>query len=923
MKLKKLLPLFLLVFYIASFIPFSTLEKAHASQSNGIFTYYNADTTSAYNRYGVKGVVVEENIIQFDDSIIVVSSSGVYQIKNAASKEYLFADRNYSYKFAGRYENNIYLLVKKSDSEYYEKNLLVLNLNSGFFSWENYSSSLVDKQLLDLIIDNQGNKFFLIVDVYTYVFVKIDKNNNLLAYISTYISKLSDAKILKLKSDKNNNIWFAAYFEGKDTKYHTDSSSTLYSIEKTSILTKLNSYGGIKDYLIQDNGHIWYIPEQYGEGLKVRNYINHYDRYGNLIKGYSVNSVDSVDVDNYGDIWVLDSKGVKKLENDKFVDKYSTPEYMSRLSIDKNGNILVYGENEVVLINGKNIEKFKIDSFVRNNAYVTKDNLNNIKIISRDDYKYHNLMITSINNDGSLKSNAVSILDDVAVSNEQKSQIEGTAIDSVDINNKYFNAYKTAKVYNDETYVFAGDNELYQIKGLRASLYGNLQGKVYAIDIKDKNNKPQLYAVSKEIVQDGNEIINIFLSSLGTDNNAQATNSTIQIPTSTLPTDNKKYFNLEKFLQDRYGAFYIDVKEIETKEDYLFKKVDDTQNPSEDLVARNYSSTYAGAFLDEYGNVEYVLKSGINNLYRVYKVSYLSGNYLMTLDNRFENQDLDFVSQYEKIQNVVQAYDGTLFALVDNKIYSRKYGESQFKLLNEIKNANSLVADNYGKVYIGTDGFGIVYYMYPNSGGVDSSYPGVSYMNISKYSRQVPVDSNIEIMFNENLYNSANYSKITLKDKFGNIVPNSYWINGSILVIKPEKLLYRSSFYKVTIPYNSLSDKDNRAFNTDYTFDFITEGETIPPTIVKASVDKNNNSVSISLSEEIEKGSSFSKILFNDLNGRSIGFTSSINGKILIIKYTDVLVPNTTYKLSIPSSSVNDLEGNKLIKGYDLYFVYK
>jgi hypothetical protein len=196
-------------------------------------------------------------------------------------------------------------------------------------------------------------------------------------------------------------------------------------------------------------------------------------------------------------------------------------------------------------------------------------------------------------------------------------------------------------------------------------------------------------------------------------------------------------------------------------------------------------------------------------------------------------------------------------------------------------------------------------------------------MNISKYSRQVPVDSNIEIMFNENLYNSANYSKITLKDKFGNVVPHSYWLNGSILVIKPEKLLYRSSLYKVTIPYNSLSDKDNRAFNTDYTFDFITAGETIPPTIVKASVDKKNNSVNITLSEEIEKGSSFSKILFNDLNGKSIGFTSSINGKILTLKYTDVLVINTTYKLSIPSSCVNDLEGNRLIKGYDLYFVYK
>jgi hypothetical protein len=85
MKLKKFLPLFLLVLYITNLIPFSTLEKAQASQSNGIFTYFNADTTSVYNKYGVKGVVMEENIIQFDDGIIVVSSSGVYQIKNAAS----------------------------------------------------------------------------------------------------------------------------------------------------------------------------------------------------------------------------------------------------------------------------------------------------------------------------------------------------------------------------------------------------------------------------------------------------------------------------------------------------------------------------------------------------------------------------------------------------------------------------------------------------------------------------------------------------------------------------------------------------------------------------------------------------------------------------------------------------------------------
>lgn len=885
--------------------------------------HYNADTTSGYNKYGIKGTVMEDNIVQFDDTTIVISSNGVYKLNNEVSKEYPYTDRSYNYKFAGRYKNSIFILAKKDGSDYYENRILVFNMDTGSFSWEDYSPFIKDKQLVDLIIDNDGNRFFCILENYTYLFKKIDLNKNLVAVMSTYISNLSDARILKLKCDKNNNVWFAAYFEGNDIKYHTDSSCTLYSIENTSIVTKLNSYGGMKDYVIQDNGHIWYIPEQYGEGLKVSNYINHYDRYGRLIRGYSLTGADSVDVDEKGDIWVLDSEGVKRLENDKFINKYSTPEYMSKLSVNKYGNILVYGENEIITINGSNVEKFKIDSFVRNNAYVTKDNLNNIRIISRDDYKYHNLMITSINKDGSLKSNAVSILNNVIGTNELNSNISGTVIDSQDANNKFFNAYKSAKAYNEDIYVFAGDNELYQIKGTNANIYGKLSGKIYAIDIKENNNKPQLYAVSKEIKTDGNEIINIFLTSLGESDEDQVSNITIPITGSSQQNGNKKYYSLEKFLQDKNGVFYIDVKEIDTKEDNLFKKIDDAQNPTEDIVAHNYFKAYAGAFLDEYGNIEYVIKSEINNGYRVYKASYSGSSYSMTLDTRFENQNSEFVSQYEKIQKVVQAYDGTLFILVNNKIYSKEYGENQFKLLNEVKNANSLDTDKYGRVYIGTDGYGVICYMHPNSEGADYSSPGVSYINISKYSRKVPVDSAIEIYFNENLYNGADYSRITLRDKFGKIVPNNYWINGSILIIRPEKLLYKSTLYTITIPYNSLTDMGNRAFNSDYTFNFITEGETIPPGIVKASVDKKTSSVNIMLSEEIEKGSSFNKIVFTDINGKSVGFTANINGNILSVKYIDALVTNTTYKLQIPAGCVNDLEGNQLAKGYDLYFVFK
>lgn len=928
MKTKKFLPIFICLLYILNIIsPGRIIKAAEVSKSNGVFTYYNADTTSGYNRYGIKGVVTEDNLIQFDDITIAISSSAIYKINNEMSKEYQFTDKSCSYKFAGRYKNNIYMLVKKPDSDYYANNILVFNMDNGFFSWEDYSPTIKDKQVVDLIIDNQGNRYFCILENYAYIFRKFDTNKNYTAAINTYISKLSDARILKLKCDKNNNIWFASYFEGRDTKYHNDSSSTLYCIENNSILTKLNSYGGIKDYLIQDNGHIWYIPEQFGEGLKVSNYINHYDRYGRLIKGYSVTGADSVDVDDKGDIWVLDSKGIKKLENDKFVDKYSVAEYMSKLSINKYGSILVYCENEFSIIKGGNLNKSKIDSFVRNNAYVTGDNLNNISIISRDDYKYDNLMITGINKDGSLKSKAVSILDNYSEANGQNNKIEsgvsGTVIDSEDINNKFFNTYKSAKGYNNVVYVFAGDNELYQIKGTKANIYEKLSGKIYAIDIKENNNNAhQLYAVSKEILQNGNDIINIFLTSIE-DANAGQSKKLVQIPDPSLGKDNKKHYKLEKFLQDKNGTFYIDVKEIGSERDCLFKKVDDSENPFEDPIAKSYSTAYAGAFLDEYGNIEYVIKNGPGNSSKVYRVQYSGSNWSIIRDTRFDNQSPEFASQYEFIQKVVQAYDGTLFSLVNNKIYTKKNEENEFKLLNEVKNANSIVTDKYGRVYFGTDGYGAVCYMHPNSMGVDVSYPGVTYMNISKFSRNVPTDINIEIEFNENIYNGINYNNIVLKDKFGKIVPNSYWINGNILTIKPEKLLSRSSEYTVTIPYNSITDWESRAFSSDYTFNFITAGETIPPDIVKASVDKGKNSVNIVFSEEIEKGSSFNKILFTDINGRSIDFNSSINGNTLTIKYIDALKVNTKYKLNIPADCVNDLEGNKLIKGYDLYFLYQ
>lgn len=79
------------------------------------------------------------------------------------------------------------------------------------------------------------------------------------------------------------------------------------------------------------------------------------------------------------------------------------------------------------------------------------------------------------------------------------------------------------------------------------------------------------------------------------------------------------------------------------------------------------------------------------------------------------------------------------------------------------------------------------------------------------------------------------------------------------------------------------------------------------------------NTIYLKFSESIKAGINWSKIVVKDKYGKVVNITKWISGSTLYIK-TSKRSSNSYYTVYVPSSAINDLAGNGLVKGYTIKF---
>ena len=107
------------------------------------------------------------------------------------------------------------------------------------------------------------------------------------------------------------------------------------------------------------------------------------------------------------------------------------------------------------------------------------------------------------------------------------------------------------------------------------------------------------------------------------------------------------------------------------------------------------------------------------------------------------------------------------------------------------------------------------------------------------------------------------------------------------------------------------------------------QGPAQPPTVVKSDPVNNatgvpvNKKITVTFSESVTKGSTFSKIALKNAKGKTVAVTKSISGNQLTIIPRSNLAYNTRHTVTIPAKAVKDLEGNPLVLPYTFSFTTK
>jgi methionine-rich copper-binding protein CopC len=220
----------------------------------------------------------------------------------------------------------------------------------------------------------------------------------------------------------------------------------------------------------------------------------------------------------------------------------------------------------------------------------------------------------------------------------------------------------------------------------------------------------------------------------------------------------------------------------------------------------------------------------------------------------------------------------------------------------------------------------------------DSVAPTASNFSPVDEATAVAIDSNIVVTFNESIKRGS--GDIVLKEASGTTVAtytqnsSNVSINGNTLIIDPTADLNYSTSYVVEFAAGAVQDLAGNDFAGTTAYNFATENDSSPPVLLNLSPKNGSNSVALDAKLKI-KFNEFIKL--NDgvisLKNLKDGTTSTYNNKSdqitidkneLTISPSEILLPDTQYRIEFQSGMITDFFGNSSAPlDYSFYTVDK
>ncbi len=205
---------------------------------------------------------------------------------------------------------------------------------------------------------------------------------------------------------------------------------------------------------------------------------------------------------------------------------------------------------------------------------------------------------------------------------------------------------------------------------------------------------------------------------------------------------------------------------------------------------------------------------------------------------------------------------------------------------------------------------------------LDIVAPSITGSTPANNATSIAVSTTINVNLSEDTATGPNWSSITLKDSAGNTVAtaidyNRYWddwewaeiVDTRVIVIDPGANLEMGKIYTVTVPADSVRDKDGNP-NAAYSFSFST------PFMVMSTDPANgatgvpvDQAITVTLAHNGVQGPNFNGIMVKK-GSMPVQSAVSINGNVLTIIPASYLDNDVTYTVTIPHDAVRDEHGH-------------
>ncbi|WP_334187490.1 Ig-like domain-containing protein, partial [Noviherbaspirillum sp.] len=233
------------------------------------------------------------------------------------------------------------------------------------------------------------------------------------------------------------------------------------------------------------------------------------------------------------------------------------------------------------------------------------------------------------------------------------------------------------------------------------------------------------------------------------------------------------------------------------------------------------------------------------------------------------------------------------------------------------------VKDTAGNSFAGTTSYNFT----TQSAPVDVIAPTVTFFNPADEAKNVGINDNISITFNESVLLGG--GTIRLRDGSGRIIEtlgassSNVKVSGNVLTINPTNDFLYNTAYAVQLSAGVVIDASGNSFAGESNYNFTTGApiDITAPTVSAVSPANNSKNVNVStnivvtFSEEMQLGTGsillkngFGQIV--EIFNASVNSRLTITGKTLSIDPSFDLVPNSRFTLELGPGAVRDLAGN-------------